>query len=175
VCLFVAFSGLSGCQCDKGQVRPGPVFDGSARWAVDLAQPRITAFAPDAELRSILGARVAADGRLFANVGSWSVIAFSQSRQEKIQVTVSATGALTESVSAATGAGIQVPLPPGWINSPEMFNLARQHVPAFNEATLVTFNFTDFGGDLAGKATWAINTPGGNVLVSFDGAIARPQ
>jgi hypothetical protein len=61
---------------------------------VGLAQPRITAFAADAQLRTIVGARIASDGRAFANVGSW---------------------------------------------------------------------------------TWAINTPDGNVLVLFDGSVARRQ
>src|SRR5688572_14040906 len=99
--LIVVFAALSGLACPKGQVRPGPGSDGSARWAADLARPRIAAFAPDAELRTIVGARIASDGRLFANTGSWSVAAFSPSRQEKIDVIVSANGTITESVSAA--------------------------------------------------------------------------
>jgi hypothetical protein len=173
--LFVVSAIFWGAACPPGQVRPGPTRDGSARWAVDLAQPRITAFAPDAQVRTIVGARIASDGRVFANVGSWSVAAYSESRHEKLEVIVSANGALSESVSAATDVGVQVPLPASWINSTDVFARVRALVPAFEEAALVTFNLTDFGAELAHKATWAVNTPGGNVLVLFDGSIARRQ
>src|SRR5215216_6059313 len=105
IALVMVVGAFSGCTCQKGTVRPGPPFDGSAKWAVGLAQPRIAAFASDADVRTIVGARIAPDGRLFANVGSWGVVAFSPSHQQTIQVNVSATGALTEQVSAATGAG----------------------------------------------------------------------
>jgi hypothetical protein len=163
-----------GAACPKGQVRP-PGNDGSARWAADIAQPKITAFASDAQIRTIAGARIAPDGRVFANTGSWAITAFSPSRQEKLEVIVSADGTTSESTSAATGAGIQAPLPANWINSTDVFTRVRTLVPAFDEATLVTFNLTDFGGEFAGKATWAVNTPGGNVLVMFDGSAARKQ
>ncbi len=173
--LFAVSAILWGASCPRGQGRPGPAFDGSARWAVDLAQPRIAAFAADAQLRTIVGARIASDGRVFANVGSWGVAAFSESRQQKIDVTVSATGAVSESVSAGPAPGVQIPLPASWINSTDAFVRVRGLVPAFDEATLVTFNLTDFGAEFAGKATWAVNTPGGNVLVLHDGSIARRQ
>jgi len=173
--LFVVSAVLWGGACPRGQVRPGDSLDGSARWAVTLAGHRITSFAPDSQLRTIVGARIAADGRVFANVGSWSIVAYSASRHQKIEVIVAANGALTESVSASTGEGIQTPVPASWINSIEVFARARGRVPAFQEATLVTFNLTDFGAELAGKATWAVNTPGGNVLVLFDGSVARLQ
>jgi hypothetical protein len=173
--LLVVSAALSGLACPPGQQRPGSEFEGSARWAVDLAQLQIDTFAADSELRAIAGARVDSDGRLFANAGSWSLTAFSASRQQKLVVDVSANGTMTSAVSAATSAGIQAPLPAGWINSTDVLELARGLVPAFGEAPLVTFNLTDFGGDVAGKATWAVNTPGGNVLVLFDGSIARKQ
>lgn len=173
--LFVVSAILWGWSCPPGQVRPGPPYDGSARWAVDLARPRLAAFAADAQLRTIAGARIGSDGRVFANVGSWAVAAFSESRREKIEVTVSATGAVSESVGAGPAAGVEVPVPAGWINSTDVFARVRGLVPPFDEAPLVTFNLTDFGAELAGKATWAVNTPGGNVLVLHDGSIARRQ
>jgi hypothetical protein len=173
--LFVVTAVLWGCSCPPGRLRPGPPYDGSAKWAVDLAQPRFAAFAADAQLRTIAGARIASDGRVFANAGSWAVAAFSESRQQKIEVTVSASGVVSESISAVPPAGIQVPLPAGWINSTDVFVHVRSLVPPFDEAPLVTFNMTDFGAELAGQATWGVNTPGGNVLVLYDGSIARRQ
>jgi hypothetical protein len=173
--LFVVAAVLSGLGCPPGNLRPGSTRDGSARWAVDLAQPRITAFAADAQLRTIVGARIAPDGRVFASVGSWSVTAYSPSRHQKIEVQIAASGSVSDSTSPSTGEGIQVPLPASWLNSTEVFARVRNLVPAFDEATLVTFNLTDFGAELAHKATWGINTPGGNVLVQFDGSVARLQ
>src|SRR5262249_18013630 len=155
--------------CPLGQGHRGGR-DGSARWAVKLAKQRIASFAPDSQLRTIVGARIASDGRVLANVGSWTIVAHSASRRQKLEGAVAANGALTESVSASRSEGIQTPLPASWLNSIEVFERVRRRVPAFDEAALVTFNLTDFGGELAHKATWAVNTPGGNVLVLFDGS-----
>lgn len=173
--LFVAAVVVTGAACVEGQERPDGGNEGSAQWAAERARARLAAFAADAAPRALLAARVAADGRLFANTGTWSVVAFSASRQEKLEVVVDADGTLSETTTAATSVGVQDPLPAAWLDSTQIFERARGVVPAFEEATIVTFNLTDFGGDLAGKATWAINTPGGNALVSADGTIARKQ
>jgi hypothetical protein len=71
--------------------------DGSARWGLTIAQPRITAFAPDAQLYAILGGEVYRDGRLPASVEDWSYVAWSPTRRRTFQVTVLFDGSTTTS------------------------------------------------------------------------------
>ncbi len=58
--LFISL-GVIECRLPAPLQRSGPGYNGSAYWAKDLAQPRITAFAPDPQIYSISGAVADAD------------------------------------------------------------------------------------------------------------------
>jgi hypothetical protein len=177
---FVALLGALalGVHCPTPQPRPSTDPDGSARWAYAIAQPTITAFAADVELRQVLGATVMVDGRLFANTGTWSFVAYSPSLGQTIQVTVSYDGTTSTSQRAVTppGPGVVRPLPSGWVDSTTAFQATAGHRdPSASSATLVVLNVTSFP-QAPGEAVWGINfNAGSNQLVRWDGTYIGPQ
>jgi hypothetical protein len=158
--------------CKDPLPRPGNSFDGSARWAYNLANPEIQNFSGDAILYVIMGAVVYKDGRLPSNTGTWSFIAYSQSRGEEIQVTVNWKGEISKDIHARTEPpGRGEPLPSNWINSNNIFQIAYQHVNDSPDAvTYLTVNWTEYP-QAPGKALWALAyfNPGGTHLVTIDG------
>src|SRR5215510_13059639 len=99
--------------CKKLEPRPGDEHDGSARWAMELAQPSMARWSADAEVREMLGASVGLDGRLAANGGAWSVVAYSPSRGETLQALVQYDSKVstTTRAEAAPGPGVVQPQP----------------------------------------------------------------
>lgn len=153
--------------CNEAPVkRPGAAYEGSAFWARDLAQPRITSFAADAQIYSVLGAVIYNDGRLPSNKGTWSFVAWSAAMQKQIQVTVRYDGHISESIRDATSGAPsgKPPLPAGWVNSTTIFNAIAPHV-SFTTSTLATFNFSES----TVPGVWGINTPSGNHYVQANG------
>jgi hypothetical protein len=155
----------------------GPGSDGSARWAFAIARPEIAAFAADAELRTIYGFTVNLDGRLPANTGSWSFVAWSPTRST-IQVIVKADGTASSSqrTDAAPGPGIQRPLPVNWADSIQVFAVTNgRRDPAARLANLVVLNVASYS-QAPNRAVWGISfdVPP-NQLVTFDGTYIGPQ
>lgn len=151
--------------------------DGSARWAFGIAQPEITAFAADAEVRTITGAVVNLDGRLPANTGSWSFVAWSPTRST-IQVTVAANGTTSTSLraDAAPGPGIQRPLPLTWADSLQVFaaTTGKRNASA-SIANLVVLNVASYS-QAPNAAVWGINFDAPpNQLVAVNGTYIGPQ
>jgi len=168
--LILSFILLLGSNCNQPApvTRPGSAYDGSAYWARDLAQPLITGFAGDAQIYNIMGAQVMADGRLPANLGNWSIVAWSPSRQEEFQVIVrndATTSTSTRAQASAPGANNQ-PVPNGWANSTVVYNATIGHRdPGATLSTLVVFNIATYTRPL-----WAINfNAGQNQYVNWDG------
>jgi len=162
--------------CPRPSPRP-PGTDGTARWAFAIAQPKIAAFAPDAEVRTIAGAPVNLDGRLPANTGSWSFVAWSPTRST-IQVIVNADGTSSSSqrTDLAPGPGIQQPLPAGWVDSDQVFAATSgKRDPAARIADLVVLNVASYT-HAPGQAVWAIRFDAGpNQLVAIDGTSLGSQ
>jgi hypothetical protein len=161
---------LSGCTCNPPVpvTRPGNAYDGSAFWARDIAQPLIANFAADAQIYNVMGTQVMVDGRLPANVGNWSIVAWSPSRQEEFQVIVKNDGSTSTSTRAqpsAPGANNQ-PVPAGWVNSTVVFNATIGHRDAgASQATLAVFNLATYS-----RAVWGLNLNAGqNQYVNWDG------
>jgi hypothetical protein len=149
---------LAGCPNPVPAVpRPPGADDGSAKWAIAQAHNALAACAADIEVRAILGARVAMNGRLFTNVGTWSVVGWSPSQQQTCQVNVSFDGttSTTQRAEAAPGPGVQRPMPLGENSTAIFADMATREVSA-SEATLVLFNESTFPGH-PGEAVWAIN------------------
>lgn len=162
--------------CPKPTPRPSGT-DGSARWAFAIAQPKIAAFAADAEVRQILGATVNLDGRLPSNTGSWSFVAWSPTHST-IQVTVSADGttSTTQRTDAAPGPGIQRPLPGNWADSLQVFAATngRRNASA-SIANLVVLNVASYP-QAPNAAVWGINFDASpNQLVAVNGTYIGPQ
>jgi hypothetical protein len=169
VALTFLFILLIGSSCKPTpQPRPGDPFDGSAHWARDKALPLIASFAGDAQIYNVMGAQVMLDGRLPANLGTWSIVAWSPSRQEEFQVVVKNDGTTSTSTRAqasAPGAN-QQPAPGGWVNSTDVFNATTGHRdPGATLSTLAVFNITT-----QPRAVWGINFNAGvNQYVNWDG------
>lgn len=149
---------FSGRRCNDIQpvVRSGSAYQGSAYWARDLALPLINGFAPDAQIYCVLGAEVYKDGRLPENMGSWSIVSWSPSRQEEFQVTVKYNGSTRTSTTTQTTAPSSTgqPIPGGWVNSTVIFNATTPfRDPRATLSTLVVFNFTIN----ADPFTWGLN------------------
>jgi len=155
----------------------GPGTEGSARWAFAIARPEIVAFAADAEVRTISGIMVNLDGRLFANTGVWSFVAWSPTRST-IQVTVKADGTASSSqrTDAAPGPGIQRPLPANWADSIPVFAATSgRRDPAARLANLVVLNVASYA-QAPNRAVWGISFDAPpNQLVTFDGTYIGPQ
>jgi hypothetical protein len=171
---LVVVGAMTGCPMPT----PRPAgSDGSARWAFGIAQPVIAAFAGDAEVRTILGTTVSVDGRLPANTGSWSFVAWSPTRST-IQVTVNANGTTSSSqrTDLAPGPGIQHPLPAGWADSIPVFSATNgKRDAAARVANLVVLNLASYS-QAPGRAVWGINFDAGpNQLVAADGTYIGPE
>jgi len=96
------------------------------------------------------------DGRIPANTGSWSFVAWSPTHST-IQVTVDANGAAstTTRTEAAPGPGIQVPLPASWADSIQVFAATNGHRdPGASIANLVVLNLASYS-QAPHKAVWA--------------------
>lgn len=176
VIAVVAFLAL-GASCPPPVPRPVGDTTGGARWAFAIAQPSITAFAADAELRTILGGPVGVDGRLPSNVGSWSFVAWSPTHST-IQVNVSFNGVASSSTrtEAAPGPGVQRPIPSDWADSIAVFTATDgKRLATATVANLVALNAASYA-QAPNKATWAINfNAGPNLLVSAEGAYIGPE
>lgn len=168
----------SGCPMPAPTPIPRPPgTDGSARWAFAIARPEIAAFAADAELRTIAGFTVSLDGRLPANTGSWSYVAWSPSKST-IQVTVRFDGTTSSSqrTEAPPGPGVQRPLPTNWADSIQVFGATvGKRAPAARIANLVVLNVASYA-QAPNRAVWGISfdVPP-NQLVTFDGTYIGPQ
>lgn len=112
--------------------RPGPDFDGSAQWAFQIAQHPITRFSTDAQLYCVIGELVRIDGRLSANVGNWSFLLWSNTKQRVFEVTVSHLGKASNTTRNAISPTppIEQPIPQGWSNSTEIFHALPSKVRA---------------------------------------------
>src|SRR5262245_54135262 len=166
----------AGCPPTTITPRP-PGTDGSARWAFAIAQPKIAAIAPDAELRTVIGAFISLDGRLPANTGDWSFVAWSPTHST-IQVTVNAnaTTSTTQRNDAAPGPGIEKPLSAAWADSIQVFAATNgKRDPGATIANLVVLNLASYS-KAPNKAVWGINfNAGANQLVAVDGTYIGPE
>jgi len=177
-CVLLLILGVQGCNCEAPVFRTGTDFDGSAKWALQKAQPTINNFASDAQLYSILGAVVWKDGRLPANTGSWSFVTWSASLKKKFQITVDSQGSISTSTTDSpnpppTGSGS--PIPAGWVNSTVVFDAIPSQEITDNTATLLVFNVTNYP-QATDTAIWGINFTGGkNPLVKWDGQYIGTQ
>ena len=169
---------MSLLSCKEPVERFGPIYDGSAMWALEKAQPVINGFASDSKIYSILGAMIMKSGRLPANTGTWSFISWSPSLEQECQVTIDCQGNATKSIRASenpphsASGGV---LPEGWVNSLMVFSSIPSDQTSANYATLVVFNFTNFS-QAPNLAVWGINFGGGrNQLVKWDGQYLGPQ
>jgi hypothetical protein len=165
LCLFI-----QGCKPPK--VRPGSSFDGSAKWALQIAQPVISDFAVDAQIYQVLGALVWKDGRLPANTGTWSYVSWSASLKKTCQVTVDCQGNSRTSIRDSQNppnTGSSTTLPVGWVNSTSVFSAVPGQEITKSYAQLVVFNTTSYP-QAPNTAVWAMNFAGGrNPLVRWDG------
>lgn len=170
---------LLGCNPGPETPRGGPAFDGSARWAFNIAQPRISGFAADAQLYHVQGAMMMKDGRLFANQGNWGFVTWSPTQNQIFSVTVDYNGAVTTSTRAATSppaSASGLPLPATWANSTDAFAVVAPHLSgSVSKAQLVVLNLVSYS-QAPHQAVWAINfdVPP-NQLVRWDGTYIGHQ
>ncbi len=172
--MFLLLSGANAQTCCNPPVtgipRTGNGTDGSAKWAIAIAMPKLQGCAPDVEIRMLIGVRVASNGRLFTNVGSWGIVGWSASRQEDCQVNVSFDGTSTVSTraNAAPGPGVQQPFPAAFADSTDIFAAAVAKGGTGAESTLTMFNHAVYGGR-AGQAAWAVNFSNSNYWFDASG------
>lgn len=161
---------MSGNCSEPAQQRPGGDYEGSAHWARDIAQPLFTNFASDAELHTILGVQVWADGRLPSNKGSWGLVSWSASRQEEFQVNVKYNGSTTTATraNASPPSANDQSIPNGWVNSTVIFDATEPHRDSgATLTTLVAFNISTYSGPY-----WGLNFNAGqepNHYINWDG------
>lgn len=164
--------------CPTPTERPGSDFEGSAHWALALAQPHITSFAADARLYTVLGSTIYRDGRLPLDTGTWSFVAWSPSRQEVLQVNVQhdgSTSTTTRSQASAPSHNGQ-PIPATWANSTVVFAAVAPHLATgTTNAVLAVLNTTSYS-QAPNDIVWGINfNTGPNQLVRVDGSYLGPQ
>lgn len=165
--------------CTEPIYRNSTVFDGSAYWALQKAQPEITNFAADAEIYNILGTMIWKDGRLPSNTGEWSFVSWSQTRKQTCQVTVNYQGTTSKSIqnqSSPPNTGSGFPIPVGWKNSIEIFSIiTSKEIINDNYANLVVFNLANYTQS-PNNAVWAVNfSQGINPLVTWNGTFIGNQ
>ncbi len=152
--------------------RSGSGSDGSAHWALNIAQPLISSFSQDAQLYVVTGAVVQTDGRLFADAGSWSFMTWSATLQKTHTVTVNHDASTTtKTKDAPTAPGRGQPIPTGWMNSQAIFQVAKPHVNAApRQVTMTLLNWDDYP-EAPGQAVWGLvySSPGGTHKVTWDG------
>lgn len=172
--MFLLLSGANAQTCCNPPVtgipRTGGGTDGSAQWALAIAQPKLQGCAPDIELRMVIGVRVASNGRLFTNVGSWGIVGYSPSLQQDCQVNVSFDGTSTVQTraNAAPGPGVVKPLPPTFADSTVIFAAAVARGGAGAESTLTMLNHVEYTGH-PGKSAWAVNFSNANYWFDASG------
>ena len=170
---------LSGCASMPTPVpRSGPIEHGSARWGYAIAQPSIAAFAPDAQLYTILGGFVYRAGRLPSNTGDWSFVAWSTSLKQTFQVTVKFDGTFftTTRNEATPPSQNGQPLPQSWADSTEVFAVAAPHLTCgVTHAQLAVLNVASYA-QAPNQPAWGINfNVGQNQLVKWDGIYVGAQ
>jgi len=177
VAIFLCAGSLAvGCTT----VSPSPRFtdDGTAHWALNIAQPLITAFAADAQLYEVLGADVGRDGRLPTNTGTWSFVTWSLSRTTTFQVTIKHDGTTSTSTRSEPSPASQLgqPVPLGWVDSLSVFAVVAPYLAcAVTRAQLVAFNVASYA-EAPSQSAWSINFDAGqNQLVKWDGTYIGPQ
>lgn len=144
-------------------------YSGSARWAYELAEPHFAELLPDdAVLYYITGGSVGLDGRLAANVGSWTFRFWSESLERSRGVSVGHDGEVYRSVLSTDidPTDTRLPIPDDWLNSTEIYEAACSSCGSrgFGIATL---NYGDpYYGD--GQAVWILLNLS-NQLVRWDG------
>ena len=171
---------LSGCATLSGPApRPGPLAQGSARWAYAIAQPSIAGFPPDVQLYTIIGGFVYRDGRLPSNTGDWSVVTWSPSLKQVFQVTVKFDGTFfttTRNENAPPSQNGQ-PLPQGWADSTDVFAVVAPHLGCggISHAQVAVLNVASYA-EAPNQPVWGINfNVGQNQLVKWDGTYVGPQ
>jgi len=144
LCATISFLSCNGHEAEQ---RPGSSWDGSAKWAAQLADPAIREIAADAKLYTILGLRIYKDGRLPKNLGDWSITAWSESQEKEISVSIDHEGNLATRIKNSTSPPVnRDPLPDDWITNNSWCNStdAFEAIPSFpsdlNEASEVSFN-----------------------------------
>ncbi|MDH4223052.1 MAG: hypothetical protein OEV55_05865 [candidate division Zixibacteria bacterium] len=177
--LIVLLAGVVlSASCPQPVPRPLPAFEGSAKWALNIAQPLIASFASDAQLYNILGAVIYKDGRLPSNTGDWSFVVWSASQQKQFQVTVKFDGTASTSTRSVTTppSPSRQPIPNGWINSTEIFAALAPHlVSGVTHAQLVTLNLVNYP-QAPNQAVWGISfNQGPNQLIMWDGTYLGHQ
>src|SRR5712692_2228286 len=175
-CIGIA---IQGCKSVSPQPRAGAAFtDGSAKWGLKIAQPLITNFAADAKLYEIFGADIGLDGRLPANTGDWSFVAWSPSQHVSFQVTVKfdgSTSTTTHSDPSPPSLNGQ-PIPAAWADSLDVFGVVAPYLACgAGRAQLAVLNVASYA-EAPNQSAWAINFDAGqNQLVKWDGTYIGPQ
>jgi len=164
---------LQACKTIPPIARPGPVFDGSAKWALNIAQPLISKFATDAQIYCIIGEDIHKDGRLYTNIGTWTFLTWSPSQQKVFEVTVKHDGTASNTTRNEVS-----PTPPnngqaissGWINSTDIFAATAPYlVGGITHANLAVLNVGN-NPQALNQTVWSINfDKGKRHLVKSDG------
>jgi hypothetical protein len=148
-------------------------FSGSARWAYDLAEPRIADLLPDdAVIYYISGNSVGLDGRLASNRGSWEFRFWSESQGRSKGVSVSWEGVVERSVLTTDidPTDTRNPIPDGWLNSTEIYEAA---CPGCGSTGFGIANFNYADPEYAdGQALWMLLNVD-NQLVRWDGVLVE--
>jgi hypothetical protein len=170
---------ICNCTTVSPQPRTGGAFgDGSAKWALKIAEPLITAFAADVNLYEVFGADVGLDGRLPSNTGDWSFVAWSPTKQTSFQVTVKFDGSTSTTTrnepSPPSFNGQAVPA--GWVDSVDAFAIVAPYLAcAATRAQVAVLNVASYA-EAPNQSAWAINFDAGqNQLVKWDGTYIGPQ
>jgi hypothetical protein len=171
--LLIIFTLVFLLQACKDPVhRTGPLYEGSAYWALAIAQPKITAFSSDAKVYSIVGAIIQTDGRLFVDAGGWSFIAYSPSLQKELTAQVIYDGTVTtKTENRTTPSGRGYPIPDGWLNSTDIFQIVSSHLNgSTSQVNMLVFNWDNYP-EARGQAIWVLSYShsGGNHKVKWDG------
>jgi len=167
--LFILCAVIISCG-DPPTQRPGNAFEGSAHWAMQIAQPLINNFAGDAQLYSVQGVQIFSDGRLPANAGSWGMQSWSPSLQKEFQVVVKFDGTTTTHTRDETDppSANGQPVPSGWVNSTDIFQAVADNTQGNpGVADLAVFNIATYSVPI-----WGLHFPNAsesNHYVNFDG------
>jgi hypothetical protein len=157
---------------------PGAPDWGTARWGYAVAQPAIAGFASDAALYEILGTQIYRDGRLPANTGDWSFVAWSPSLKQIFQVTVKFDGTsstTTRSANAPPSQNSQA-LAANWADSTTVFAaVAPSLTCGVTHAELAVLNVASYA-EAPNQPAWGLHFDvGQNQLVRWDGVYIGSQ
>jgi hypothetical protein len=158
--------------CVEPTVRPGSAFEGSAKWALQKAQPEINNFASDAQLYQILGSQIWKDGRLPGNTGTWSFVCWSNSVKQKFQISVDHLGKTYKSYDESPNPPLSssgTPIPSSWVNSTEVFHSIPVSAITHDYCSILALNLISYI-EAPNIAVWNISGLGSkNHLVRWDG------